>query len=126
TFQELLDTTAWKNYGRKSGNPRCRDCMVHSGYEPTAVQEMFGSLRGIWAAAKSVLFGVSRPRATTVKVVQPNSETFLPILSNAQPAARAQTCSSKEPNVIPVNALFAESATRSTGQRTDRFSPAAL
>lgn len=36
TFQELLDNTEWKNYGPKSGNPQCRDCMVHCGYEPTA------------------------------------------------------------------------------------------
>lgn len=36
TFQELLDETDWKNYGHKSGNAKCADCMVHCGYEPTA------------------------------------------------------------------------------------------
>ncbi|NBO31985.1 MAG: adenosyl-hopene transferase HpnH [Cyanobacteria bacterium LVE1205-1] len=36
TYQELLDTTDWDSYGRASGNPRCADCMVHCGYEPTA------------------------------------------------------------------------------------------
>ncbi|MCU0550750.1 MAG: adenosyl-hopene transferase HpnH [Leptolyngbya sp. Prado105] len=36
TFQELLDKTDWSQYGRKSGNPNCADCMVHCGYEPTA------------------------------------------------------------------------------------------
>jgi len=36
SWQELLDTTAWDNYGRKSGNPKCADCMVHCGFEPTA------------------------------------------------------------------------------------------
>jgi hopanoid biosynthesis associated radical SAM protein HpnH len=36
SFQELLDTTEWKNYGPKSDNPQCRDCMVHCGFEPTA------------------------------------------------------------------------------------------
>ncbi|HTL89652.1 MAG TPA: adenosyl-hopene transferase HpnH [Leptolyngbya sp.] len=36
TFQELLDKTDWNQYGRKSGNPQCADCMVHCGYEPTA------------------------------------------------------------------------------------------
>ncbi|MEN9214010.1 MAG: adenosyl-hopene transferase HpnH [Gloeomargarita sp. DG02_4_bins_56] len=36
SYQELLETTAWENYGRASGNPKCRDCMVHCGYEPTA------------------------------------------------------------------------------------------
>ena len=37
TFAELLETTDWSNYGCSSGNPRCNDCMVHSGYEPSAV-----------------------------------------------------------------------------------------
>lgn len=36
TFQELLDSTDWSKYGHKSGNPKCEDCMVHCGYEPTA------------------------------------------------------------------------------------------
>ncbi|MFB2834710.1 adenosyl-hopene transferase HpnH [Floridanema evergladense] len=36
TFQELLDNTDWSKYGHKSGNPKCEDCMVHCGYEPTA------------------------------------------------------------------------------------------
>ena len=33
TFQELLEATEWANYGAKSGNPQCANCMVHSGYE---------------------------------------------------------------------------------------------
>ena len=36
TYQELIDKTDWDNYGKKSGNPKCADCMVHCGYEPTA------------------------------------------------------------------------------------------
>lgn len=39
TFQELLDKTDWSNYGHKSGNPKCADCMVHCGYEPTAAMD---------------------------------------------------------------------------------------
>jgi hopanoid biosynthesis associated radical SAM protein HpnH len=46
TFDELMTTTAWERYGRASGNPRCQDCMVHCGYEPTAVNHTFSSLRG--------------------------------------------------------------------------------
>jgi hopanoid biosynthesis associated radical SAM protein HpnH len=41
TFEDLMDDTGWDEYGRASGNPKCRDCMVHSGYEPTAVNAMF-------------------------------------------------------------------------------------
>ncbi|HEV8642681.1 MAG TPA: adenosyl-hopene transferase HpnH [Methylomirabilota bacterium] len=46
TFQELMETTRWDQYGRKSGNPKCRDCMVHCGYEATAVDHTFSSWRG--------------------------------------------------------------------------------
>src|SRR5215216_3037796 len=46
TFKELIDDTAWDQYGRKSGNEKCRDCMVHCGHEPSAVDYTFGSWRG--------------------------------------------------------------------------------
>ncbi|ELR99945.1 adenosyl-hopene transferase HpnH [Gloeocapsa sp. PCC 73106] len=36
SFKELLEQTNWGNYGQTSGNPKCADCMVHCGYEPTA------------------------------------------------------------------------------------------
>ncbi len=39
TFRELLDDTDWSQYGRASGNPKCADCMVHCGYEPTAAMD---------------------------------------------------------------------------------------
>ena len=51
TFQDLMSTTPWDRYGQRSGNPKCRDCMVHCGYEPTAVMETFGSLRALLATA---------------------------------------------------------------------------
>jgi Domain of unknown function (DUF3463) len=35
----LLDKTDWSQYGRASGKPECADCMVHCGYEPTAVED---------------------------------------------------------------------------------------
>jgi hypothetical protein len=46
TFKELIETTDWQNYGTESGNPRCANCMVHSGYEASAVNHTFGSLQG--------------------------------------------------------------------------------
>ena len=45
TFRELMENTDWSRYGSKSGNPRCADCMVHSGYEPSAVTDSMTSLR---------------------------------------------------------------------------------
>jgi hopanoid biosynthesis associated radical SAM protein HpnH len=38
TFRELMDETDWDRYG--TGNyEKCADCMVHSGYEASAVQD---------------------------------------------------------------------------------------
>ncbi|MBB3007175.1 adenosyl-hopene transferase HpnH [Cupriavidus alkaliphilus] len=54
TFRELMDETDWDAYG--TGNyEKCADCMVHSGYEATAVADTFAhplkalgvSLRGV-------------------------------------------------------------------------------
>ena len=40
TFRELMDDTAWDDYG--VGNyEKCADCMVHSGFEATAVTDSF-------------------------------------------------------------------------------------
>ncbi len=37
TFKEYMELTNWDNYGNKSTNPKCQDCMVHCGFEPSAV-----------------------------------------------------------------------------------------
>jgi hopanoid biosynthesis associated radical SAM protein HpnH len=57
SFQELLDTTEWQNFGTESGNPKCANCMVHSGYEASAVDHTFSGLRGIAATVKAMLSG---------------------------------------------------------------------
>jgi len=53
TFQELLDSTDWQDYGTESGNPKCANCMVHSGYEASAVDHTFSGLTGLWATIKA-------------------------------------------------------------------------
>ena len=56
TFQELMSTTKWSDYGTESGNPKCANCMVHSGYEASAVHDTFNSLGGFLATVKATLF----------------------------------------------------------------------
>ncbi|QOJ18165.1 MAG: adenosyl-hopene transferase HpnH [Phycisphaeraceae bacterium] len=56
TFEELIRETEWSNYGRASGNPRCQQCMVHCGYEPTAVNHTFSSFGGMWGTIKAMIF----------------------------------------------------------------------
>jgi len=53
TFDELIRETEWANYGTESGNPHCANCMVHSGYEASAVNDTFGSLSGFLATVKA-------------------------------------------------------------------------
>ncbi len=55
TFDELMATTDFEAYGRASGNPSCQQCMVHCGYEPTAVDHTFGSIGGLAATVKGML-----------------------------------------------------------------------
>ncbi|MCH8316610.1 MAG: DUF3463 domain-containing protein, partial [Planctomycetes bacterium] len=56
TFEELLNDTDWENYGRASGNPKCQQCMVHCGHEPTAVHHTFSTLGGLWGTVKALMF----------------------------------------------------------------------
>ncbi len=56
TFEELLGDTKWEQYGTESGNPKCANCMVHSGYEASAVNDTFGSLSGFAATVRATLF----------------------------------------------------------------------
>ena len=60
TFNELMETTEWSNYGTESGNPKCANCMVHSGYEASGVDYTFSSLKGLLATAKATLFTRNR------------------------------------------------------------------
>jgi hopanoid biosynthesis associated radical SAM protein HpnH len=54
SFKELMETTDWDKYG--TGNyEKCADCMVHSGYEATAVAE---AVRKPWKALKVEMSGI--------------------------------------------------------------------
>lgn len=55
TYEELLETTDWSQYGYESGNPKCNNCMVHSGYEASAVHYTF-SLRGMLDNIRAMMF----------------------------------------------------------------------
>jgi hopanoid biosynthesis associated radical SAM protein HpnH len=93
TFRELMESTDWDRYGRASGNPRCADCMVHCGYEPSAVAATFGSLRGLLATARLALFGsktyddlielrISRP-SCHLRQSEPVLHTIVPLYESA-------------------------------------------
>jgi hopanoid biosynthesis associated radical SAM protein HpnH len=53
SYKELMESTDWDTYGTQSGNPQCANCMVHCGYEPTSVDDTFGSLAGFVDTVKA-------------------------------------------------------------------------
>jgi hopanoid biosynthesis associated radical SAM protein HpnH len=54
TFKELMEETEWEKYG--TGNyEKCADCMVHSGFEASAVMD---AVKKPWKAAKVALAGI--------------------------------------------------------------------
>jgi hopanoid biosynthesis associated radical SAM protein HpnH len=54
SFKELMETTAWDSYGTGKYE-KCADCMVHCGYEGTAVDDTFSRP---WKALKVALRGI--------------------------------------------------------------------
>jgi hypothetical protein len=85
SFDELMALTAWEEYGHASGNPKCRDCMMHCGHEPTAVVETFSTWKGFFATAWLSVFGPRReslpPAASTPPMPRPHAARVeLPIL----------------------------------------------
>jgi hopanoid biosynthesis associated radical SAM protein HpnH len=76
SFDDLLAETDWDQYGRASGNPKCQQCMVHCGYEPTAVHHTFSSLRGFWDTVKATIRGIDSNQGPNV--------TLPPVLSHTE------------------------------------------
>src|SRR3954462_6217731 len=56
TYKELMETTAFEEYGTESGNAKCANCMVHCGYEPSAVNDTFSSIGGFMATVRATIF----------------------------------------------------------------------
>lgn len=59
TFTELMQETHWERYGT-GRNEKCADCMVHCGYEASAVEETFSSWAGFGRTIKSTLLPNAR------------------------------------------------------------------
>ena len=59
TFRELMEGTDWDRYGT-GRNEKCADCMVHCGYEASAVEDTFGSWSGFARTVKATLLPNAR------------------------------------------------------------------
>jgi hopanoid biosynthesis associated radical SAM protein HpnH len=61
TFKDFIEKTNWEKYGR-GRDPRCEHCMVHVGYEPSAVLGANRKLRDTWRLLKWQLSGGNNGR----------------------------------------------------------------
>ncbi|QDU80840.1 Cyclic pyranopterin monophosphate synthase [Polystyrenella longa] len=98
SFQELLETTEWSAYGRASGNEKCQNCMVHCGYEPSAVDATFNSLQGFMATARLTMFGPwkTKPQAALAT----SSHVALPV-ADGKPCGSGQGPRPRQSSVEP-------------------------
>jgi len=75
TFKELMEETDWDAYGVGSYE-KCRDCMVHSGFEATAVTEIMNHpLQALGLALKGVR--TDGPMATDISLDRERPAKFM-------------------------------------------------
>ena len=75
SFAELMETTNWDSYG--TGNyEKCADCMVHCGYEGSAVED---TVRRPWKALKVALGGIKTdgPMAPEITLDEQRAAEFV-------------------------------------------------
>ena len=84
SFKELMEETNWDSYG--TGNyEKCADCMVHCGFEATAVEDAFNHpLRALGVALRGIR--VEGPMAPDIPL-----DLQRPAELRLQPARRAKT-----------------------------------
>jgi hopanoid biosynthesis associated radical SAM protein HpnH len=66
SFKDLIEKTPWEKYGH-GRDPRCQDCMVHAGYEPSAV---LGANRKLGDSWKLLKWQLTRPRKPAAPIEQ--------------------------------------------------------
>ena len=92
TYAELIRQTEWQNYGPESGNHRCASCMVHSGYEASAINDTFGSCRGFIDTVRAFLFrGIyaNAEAQTTLDAVSPTSPSLIQLEAGSSARERS-------------------------------------
>jgi len=71
SFKELMEETDWDDYGT-GRNPKCAQCMLHSGFEASAVESMLKHpLKALWAYLRG-------PRTTGPMAPDPPAERTEP------------------------------------------------
>ena len=79
TFAELIEETEWERYGTESGNKKCANCMVHSGYEATAVDDTFGGIKGFLSTVRATLFGGTYANEEALRALEESESASAPL-----------------------------------------------
>ena len=92
TFDELMRETGWANYGTESGNPKCANCMVHSGYEASSVHYGFNTVRGFLGMVKATLFSAYKDEYGKALLNEPVRAVhgFNPLVQIQEPTGERQ------------------------------------
>jgi hopanoid biosynthesis associated radical SAM protein HpnH len=77
SFKELIEETEWQNYGA-GRNPKCANCMMHCGYEPTAIDDTLAS------PLKALRVAMKGPRTRGLMAPE------LPVIYNKEKALKEQ------------------------------------
>ena len=73
SFKALIEDTEWDHYGT-GRNPKCANCMMHCGYEPTAIDDtLVRPLKALQVALKGPR--TSGPMAPEIPVTYDEQES---------------------------------------------------
>jgi len=89
TFQALMQETEWDRYGTGK-NPKCANCMVHCGFEATAVNDTFAHPL---KAARVALFGpdTEGPMAPELPILYKDETPQLKLVVKSEPVRSCGT-----------------------------------
>lgn len=89
TFQALMQETEWDRYGT-GRNPKCANCMVHCGFEATAVNDTFAHPL---KAARVALFGpdTEGPMAPELPILYKDEAPQLKLVVKSEPVRSCGT-----------------------------------
>ncbi|MFL9871990.1 adenosyl-hopene transferase HpnH [Paraburkholderia megapolitana] len=142
TFDELMESVKWSEYGTESGNPKCANCMVHSGYEASGVNYTFGSFKGLFQTVKAmVLNSYKDPEANEILAGWKSPSREVPMVfvptppraaqvadtadaaQTAQPAEPVAAVVASAPAPAPVNPDQMETAEGTVHEKLEGWTP---
>jgi hopanoid biosynthesis associated radical SAM protein HpnH len=125
SFDELMESVKWSDYGTESGNPKCANCMVHSGYEASGVNYTFGSFKGLFQTVKAMLSSSYKDPEATQLLEGWQSVREAPLVFVAPPkSTHAAAAAAPAEPVAPLSADLMETASGTEHEKLEGWIPA--